>query len=108
VLATAGSTTAAEADIVVVDMDHEEVLSGENTLYRCGWASTEGLKTKGAPVVTIQLGRVLFENGVVSAEAGSGRVLTRRPAQVAEVFLNPLPRPRDPVGSREAGRFSRT
>ncbi|HUH00502.1 MAG TPA: ATP-binding cassette domain-containing protein, partial [Kofleriaceae bacterium] len=32
-------------------------------------------------------------------------LLTRRPAQVAEVFSNPLPRPRDPVESREDRRF---
>jgi dihydroorotase len=65
----------ADADLVVIDMDHEEVLSAENALYRCGWASTEGLKTRGAPVTTVQRGRVLFENGQVTAEAGSGRVL---------------------------------
>jgi dihydroorotase len=65
----------ADADLVVIDMDHEEVLSSENTLYRCGWASTDGLKTKGAPIVTVQRGRVLFENGQVVGEAGSGRVL---------------------------------
>jgi NitT/TauT family transport system ATP-binding protein len=32
-------------------------------------------------------------------------LLTRRPAQVAEVFANPLPRPRTPVESREDPRF---
>ena len=32
-------------------------------------------------------------------------LLTRRPAQVAEVFANALPRPRDPVVSREDPRF---
>jgi dihydroorotase len=65
----------ADADLVVLDLDHEEVLSAKNALYRCGWASTEGLKTRGAPVITIAQGRVLYENGTVTAEAGSGRVL---------------------------------
>jgi NitT/TauT family transport system ATP-binding protein len=32
-------------------------------------------------------------------------LLTRRPAQVAEVFVNALPRPRKPVESREDQRF---
>jgi NitT/TauT family transport system ATP-binding protein len=32
-------------------------------------------------------------------------LLTRRPAEIAEVFSNPLPRPRDPVESREDRRF---
>lgn len=65
----------ADADLVVLDLDHEEVLSASNALYRCGWASTEGLKTRGAPVITVAQGRVLYENGKVNAEAGSGRVL---------------------------------
>lgn len=65
-----------DADIIVVDMDHEEILKAENTLYRCGWASTEGLSAKGKATMTIQRGRVIFENGVVTAEAGSGRVLS--------------------------------
>lgn len=66
----------ADADLVVVDMNHEEVLRAENTHYRCGWASTEGLATKGAPIMTILRGRVLMEHGKVDAEAGSGQVLT--------------------------------
>lgn len=65
----------ADADLVVLDMDHEQVLSADDTLYRCGWASTDGLKTRGAPIITISRGRVLFEDGQVTAEAGSGRVL---------------------------------
>ena len=32
-------------------------------------------------------------------------LLTRRPAQVAEIFTNALPRPRRPVESREDRRF---
>lgn len=65
-----------DADIIVVDMDHEEVLKAENTLYLCGWASTEGLSARGKAVITVQRGRVVFENGVVTAETGSGRVLS--------------------------------
>ena len=32
-------------------------------------------------------------------------LLSRRPAEVVEFFSNPLPRPRDPVESREDPRF---
>lgn len=65
----------ADADLVVVDMEHEEVISGDESMYRCGWASTDGLKTKGKAITTVQRGRILFENGTVTAEAGSGRIL---------------------------------
>lgn len=64
-----------DADLVVLDMDHEEVLKGENTHYKVKWASTEGEHTKGKAVMTILRGTVIMENGDVTAEAGSGRIL---------------------------------
>ena len=66
----------ADSDFVVVDMDHHEVLAAENTLYRCGWASTEGLSARGKGILTVAGGRVVFENDTVTAETGSGRILT--------------------------------
>lgn len=66
----------ADADLVVVDIDHHEILSADKTLYRCGWASTEGLSARGKGIMTIANGRVVFENDTVTAEKGSGRVLT--------------------------------
>ncbi len=50
---------------------------------------------------------VLVTHDVDEAVYLSDRIalLTRRPAEVAEVFDNPLPRPRDPVESREDPRF---
>jgi len=62
-----------DADLVIVDMEHEEVLRAENSHYRCGWMPAEGLPSKGAPLTTILRGRVIMENGQVNAEAGSGR-----------------------------------
>lgn len=66
----------ADADLVVLDMEHEEILRAENTLYRVGWASTEGLFAKGKGIITIAQGRVVFENDEVTALTGSGRILT--------------------------------
>lgn len=50
---------------------------------------------------------VLVTHDVDEAVYLSDRIalLTRRPAEVAKVFSNPLPRPRDPVESREDPRF---
>jgi NitT/TauT family transport system ATP-binding protein len=50
---------------------------------------------------------VLVTHDVDEAVYLSDRIalLSRRPAEVAEVFSNPLPRPRDPVESREDVRF---
>jgi dihydroorotase len=68
----------ADADLVVLDMDHEEVLHATNSHYRCGWMSSEGLASKGRPTMTIRRGEIIMRDGEVTAKAGSGQVLTPR------------------------------
>ncbi|RZU30973.1 dihydroorotase [Blastococcus saxobsidens] len=65
----------ADADLVVLDMDHEETLRAEHSHYRCGWMPSEDFETKGRPVKTILRGRVIMEDGNVTAEKGSGQLL---------------------------------
>nr|WP_246390727.1 amidohydrolase family protein [Nocardioides soli] len=65
----------ADADLVVLDMDHEEVLHAEHSHYMCGWMSAEDLPSKGRPQMTVLRGRVIMEDGNVTAEKGSGRLL---------------------------------
>jgi dihydroorotase (multifunctional complex type) len=69
-------TVGADADLVVLDMDHEEVLHAESSHYRCGWMPSEDFTSKGRPVTTILRGRVIMQDGEVTAEKGSGRLLT--------------------------------
>ena len=76
--ARARSPSGADADLVVLDMDHEEVLHATNSHYRCGWMSSEGLHSKGRPTMTIRRGEIIMRDGEVTAAAGSGRVLTPR------------------------------
>jgi dihydroorotase len=64
-----------DADMVVLDMDHEEVLHADHSHYRCGWMPSEDFPTKGRPVTTILRGSVIMQDGNVTAEAGSGRLL---------------------------------
>jgi dihydroorotase len=68
----------ADADLVVLDMDHEEVLRAEHSHYQCGWMPSEDFNTKGRPVTTILRGKVIMQDGNVTAQAGSGRLLTPR------------------------------
>jgi dihydroorotase len=68
-------TIGADADLVVLDLDHEEVLQADRSHYRCGWMPSEGFLARGRPVMTILRGRVIMEQGQVTAEAGSGRLL---------------------------------
>lgn len=69
-------TVGADADLVVLDMDHEEELRAEDSHYRCGWMSTEGMRTVGRPEVTVLRGRVIMRDGKVDVEPGSGCLLT--------------------------------
>lgn len=75
----------ADADLVIVDMDHAEVLRAENSHYRCGWMPAEGLDSKGAPIKTILRGRVVMDGGEVLAEAGYGVHQQGMPAPEAAV-----------------------
>jgi dihydroorotase len=65
----------ADADLVVLDMDHEEVLHASHSHYMCGWMPSEDFNTKGRPQMTILRGRVIMQDGNVTAEAGSGNLL---------------------------------
>lgn len=65
----------ADADLVVLDMEHEEVLHAEHSHYMCGWMSAEDLPSKGRPQMTILRGKVIMEDGNVTAEKGSGQLL---------------------------------
>lgn len=65
----------ADADLVVLDMDHEEVLHASDSHYMCGWMPSEDLPSKGRPQMTILRGRVIMEDGNVTAAQGSGQLL---------------------------------
>jgi len=69
----------ADADLVVLDMDEEDVLRADRSHYRCGWMPSEDFPVKGKPTLTVLRGNVIMEDGEVTAEAGSGRLLRGRP-----------------------------
>jgi dihydroorotase len=65
----------ADADLVVLDMQHEETLHASHSHYMCGWMPSEDFETQGRPQMTILRGRVIMEDGNVTAEKGSGQLL---------------------------------
>lgn len=69
-------TVGADADLVVLDLEHEEVLRAEHSHYLCGWMPSEGMPAKGRVAMTILRGHVIAENGKVDAPAGFGKLLT--------------------------------
>ncbi|MFI6348630.1 dihydroorotase family protein [Streptomyces sp. NPDC050560] len=65
----------ADADLVILDMDHEETLHASHAHYMCGWMPSEDFETKGRPRMTVLRGKVIMEDGNVTAAKGSGRLL---------------------------------
>ena len=72
-----------DADLVVLDLEHEEVLTAARSHYRCGWTPAEGLWSKGAPVITILRGRIIMQDSKVTAEPGTGRWIDPRPSSAS-------------------------
>lgn len=65
-----------DADIVLVDMAQEHVLSDEEMLSRAGWTPFAGRRLRGKPVMTLVRGTLVAENGRVVADPGLGRFQT--------------------------------
>lgn len=52
-----------DADLVIVDMTTEEIVSQENVISKCGWTPYEGFEKGGKILTTIVRGNVVFNNG---------------------------------------------
>ncbi len=66
-----------DADLVIVDLKKEVTIRAEKLHYKVGWTPYEGMKIKGAPVMTISRGIVIAEDGEVQAKPGRGLFLSR-------------------------------
>ena len=66
-----------DADLVIVDMKKESVLSADKMYTRCGWNPYAGRKVKGMPEMTLVRGTVVSENfGNVVGKPGFGDYVT--------------------------------
>ena len=66
------------ADLVVFDPELERTVSAADDPSRSDYTPFEGWSVRGWPVITIRRGEVVYEDGRVTGEAGSGRVVVRR------------------------------
>ncbi len=67
------------ADVVVFDPERTEVVRAADDPSNSDYAVYEGWEVTGWPVLTIRRGEVVFEDGRVTGEPGTGRVVGRRP-----------------------------
>jgi dihydroorotase len=68
-----------DADLVVVDLEREGVIDQTKIYSKCKNTPYDGWRLRGMPVVTVAGGRVVAEDGVVTAEPGSGRFVPPEP-----------------------------
>ena len=64
-----------DADLVVIDLEKESVIRGENAKAKTHWTPYEGWKVKGIPVATYVRGIETYVDGEIVGEPGQGRFL---------------------------------
>jgi len=74
----------ADADIAIWDPDRRVTLSDEFMHDRTGYTPFTGRSLQGWPVTVLSRGRVIVENGKLSATPGSGRFLARSGGEAAK------------------------
>ena len=68
-----------DADIVIWNGDAKRVISAETHHHAVDFNIFEGMEVHGVADYTISRGRVVWENGVLKCEQGSGRFVPRAP-----------------------------
>ena len=62
------------ADIVMLDLDKETLVTKENILYKCGWSPLEGMHLPGVIEGTWVNGERLYDNGNIIGEPAGMRL----------------------------------
>lgn len=75
-----------DADLVILDPHLRETLSRENQHSNATYTLYEGREVLGAPVLTMQRGRVIVEEGRLKGKSGDGRFL---PTSVEHLYQQP-------------------
>ena len=66
-----------DADLVLWDASETRTIRDEDMFSGAGFSIYSGWQVTGWPTMTIRRGEVVFENGEISAQPGSGRLLRR-------------------------------
>lgn len=64
-----------DADLVVVDLQHEITITGRKLHYKVDWTPYEGMRLKGISTMTISRGLVLMKDGDVIGKPEHGQFL---------------------------------
>ncbi|MCS6991462.1 MAG: dihydroorotase [Chitinophagales bacterium] len=66
------------ADLILVDLHHEWLVSKDNLYYQCGWSPLEGMTFRGRVTHTFVNGRLVYQNGVFDESCNGMRLLFDR------------------------------
>ena len=66
-----------DADIVIFNPEHEQVISAAAHHMRVDYSAYEGRKVRGVSEVVLSRGKVIVEDGAFKGKAGEGRFLKR-------------------------------
>src|SRR5207247_8072362 len=64
-----------DADLVIVDMNKEAVITNETTYTKVGWTPYHGRKVKGVPIRTIVRGKTVMADGKIVGKPGDGQFI---------------------------------
>jgi dihydropyrimidinase len=70
-----------DADIMIIDPAKEVTIANSLLHSQADYTPYEGMAIKGYPIVTINKGEVLWENGEFKGEAGRGNLIRRKKFQ---------------------------
>jgi dihydroorotase-like cyclic amidohydrolase len=64
-----------DADMVIIDMNKEEMITNETTYTKVGWTPYHGRKVKGVPIRTILRGKTVMQDGKIIGQPGDGELV---------------------------------
>ncbi|WP_195277093.1 dihydroorotase [Anaerotruncus rubiinfantis] len=67
----------ADADLVLLDMDKEEVISNDRIVSKCKWSPFDGKTVKGAPAAVYLRGKLVAKDGKFVGQVGYGQFVHR-------------------------------
>ena len=99
-----------DADIVLWDPDETRTIRDEEMFSNTGYSTYSGWEVTGWPTMTIRRGEIVYRNGRITADAGSGQLLERGRWQAPEPVRRipgPVPDPRAALLNGDDGMDSR-
>ena len=64
-----------DADIVIWDPTKKKILNDSDQLSRARYSTYAGKEVTGLPITTIRRGEIVYDNGKVLGQPGSGRFI---------------------------------